>query len=162
LPIKAEVKQETSEVMKSVDEDRKYVIQATIVRIMKARKTMKNQPLIQEVIAQISQRFSPKIPDIKKAIDTLLEKEYIERVEGTRDTFNYVVRPRFALLSFLGIDAHDRHKSWSCAYFRLPLASPACMYIGHCPTFLTLLMLRCSITHEANSISYSYSNILVE
>lgn len=33
---------------------------------MKARKTMKNQALIQEVISQISQRFAPKIPDIKK------------------------------------------------------------------------------------------------
>jgi len=90
LPIKAEVKAESSDVLKTVDEDRKYVIQATIVRIMKARKTMKNQPLIQEVISQISQRFAPKIPDIKKAIDTLLEKEYIERVDGTRDTFAYV------------------------------------------------------------------------
>ncbi|KAI0301153.1 Cullin-domain-containing protein [Multifurca ochricompacta] len=89
-PIKAEVKAESTDVLKTVDEDRKYVIQATIVRIMKARKTMKNQPLIQEVISQISQRFTPKIPDIKKAIDTLLEKEYIERVDGTRDTFAYV------------------------------------------------------------------------
>ncbi|GJJ13280.1 hypothetical protein Clacol_007531 [Clathrus columnatus] len=89
-PIKAEVKAESADVLKTVDEDRKYVIQATIVRIMKARKTMKNQPLIQEVISQISQRFTPKIPDIKKAIDTLLEKEYIERVEGTKDTFAYV------------------------------------------------------------------------
>lgn len=34
--------------------------------IMKARKTMKNQALIQEVISQITQRFAPKIPDIKK------------------------------------------------------------------------------------------------
>ena len=33
---------------------------------MKARKQMKNQALIQEVISQISQRFTPKIPDIKK------------------------------------------------------------------------------------------------
>ncbi|KAF8908935.1 Cullin [Gymnopilus junonius] len=90
LPIKAETKAESTDVLKAVDEDRKYVIQATIVRIMKARKTMKNQPLIQEVISQISQRFAPKIPDIKKAIDTLLEKEYIERVDGTRDTFAYV------------------------------------------------------------------------
>ena len=57
---------------------------------MKARKTLKNQALIQEVISQISQRFAPKIPDIKKAIETLLEKEYIERAENTRDTFNYV------------------------------------------------------------------------
>jgi len=41
--------------------------------------------LIQEVISQISQRFTPKIPDIKKAIETLLEKEYIERADGQRD-----------------------------------------------------------------------------
>jgi hypothetical protein len=27
---------------------------------------MKNQPLIQEVASQISQRFTPKVPDIKK------------------------------------------------------------------------------------------------
>ncbi|EAU82739.1 ubiquitin-protein ligase [Coprinopsis cinerea okayama7 len=90
LPIRAEVKAESSDVLKAVDEDRKYVIQATIVRIMKARKTMKNQALIQEVISQITQRFAPKIPDIKKAIETLLEKEYIERVEGSKDTFAYV------------------------------------------------------------------------
>jgi cullin 1 len=32
LPIKAEVKAESSDVLKTVDEDRKYVIQATIVR----------------------------------------------------------------------------------------------------------------------------------
>lgn len=84
LPIKAETKAESTDVLRSVDEDRKYVIQATIVRcvrkkenwrcgdsddyerIMKARKTLKNQGLIQEVISQISQRFTPKIPDIKK------------------------------------------------------------------------------------------------
>ncbi|KAG5642526.1 hypothetical protein DXG03_002599 [Asterophora parasitica] len=90
LPIKADLKAESADVLKAVDEDRKYVIQATIVRIMKARKTMKNQTLIQEVISQISQRFAPKIPDIKKAIETLLEKEYIERVDGSKDTFAYV------------------------------------------------------------------------
>ncbi|KAF8207656.1 Cullin-domain-containing protein [Mycena galopus ATCC 62051] len=90
LPIKAEKANEKDDVLKAVDEDRKYVIQATIVRIMKARKTMKNQALIQEVISQISQRFAPKIPDIKKAIETLLEKEYIERVDGSKDTFAYV------------------------------------------------------------------------
>jgi cullin 1 len=32
---------------------------------------MKNQALIQEVISQISQRFAPKIPDIKKVGLTL-------------------------------------------------------------------------------------------
>ncbi|KAF6757458.1 Cullin [Ephemerocybe angulata] len=75
-PIKAETRAESTEVLKTVDEDRKYVIQATIVRIMKARKTMKNNALLDEVISQLSQRFTPKVPDIKK--------------ENTRDTFAYV------------------------------------------------------------------------
>ncbi|KAG7447738.1 Cullin-domain-containing protein [Guyanagaster necrorhizus] len=88
--IKAEVKAESSDVLKAVDEDRKYVIRAAIVRIMKANRTMKNQALIQEVISQVSQRFVPKIPDIKKAVETLLEQEYIERVDGQRDRFAYV------------------------------------------------------------------------
>jgi cullin 1 len=76
---------------------------------MKVHQTMKNQLLIQEVTSQISRRFTPKIPDIKRvsfsprstcikltthlrvsqAIATLLEKEYIERVGGG-DTYAYV------------------------------------------------------------------------
>lgn len=40
--------------------------------IMKARKQMKNQALIQEVIGQIQQRFTPKLPDIKKVRFLLL------------------------------------------------------------------------------------------
>ncbi|KAK0440261.1 Cullin [Armillaria borealis] len=86
-PIKTE---EMGEVLKNVDEDRKYVIQTTIVRVMKARQSMKNQQLIQEVISQLSQRFTPNVADIKKAIGILLEKEYIERVKGTKDSFAYV------------------------------------------------------------------------
>lgn len=37
-PVKSEQKAEQTEVLQSVDEDRKFVYQATIVRIMKARK----------------------------------------------------------------------------------------------------------------------------
>jgi hypothetical protein len=57
----------------------------------KARKTIKNPTLIQEVISQISQQFTTKIPEFRKAIETLLEKEYIKRVDGSKDTFANVV-----------------------------------------------------------------------
>ncbi|KAG8899979.1 hypothetical protein FRC00_000382 [Tulasnella sp. 408] len=77
LPTKADVKAESANVLKTVVEDRKYAIQATIVRVMKARKQLKNQQLIQEVTAQISQRFTPRVPDMKK-------------VEGQPDLFNYL------------------------------------------------------------------------
>ncbi|CUA71111.1 Cullin-1 [Rhizoctonia solani] len=89
-PIKTEIKRESIDSLKSVNEDRKYVIQAAIVRIMKTCQMMSNQALVQEVTSQISSCFAPKSADIKKAIDKLLEKEYIEQVGGDMDFFKYI------------------------------------------------------------------------
>lgn len=80
--IKNEQKQEEDDTSKELDESRKNYLTASIVRIMKARKTMKHNDLVNEVLLQAQSRFKAKLIDLKRAIEYLLEKEYLARVDG--------------------------------------------------------------------------------
>lgn len=82
LPLKADLKRDTEDTQKHIEEDRKMFLQAVIVRIMKARKILRHVHLVQEVMDQSKKRFTPKVPEIKKCIDSLIDKDYLQRVEG--------------------------------------------------------------------------------
>jgi len=73
-----------------VDEDRRHMVEASAVRIMKARKTMHHNDLIAEITRQLSVRFVPSPLFIKKRIESLIEREYLDRSEDDRRVYNYV------------------------------------------------------------------------
>lgn len=108
---KVEDRDERQETEKRVDLERGQTIEAAIVRTMKyipihhfrilgaqtdggiyrQRKELKHQRLITEVIQQLSARFSPDVNLLKKKIESLIEREYLERVgDIDRPAYRYV------------------------------------------------------------------------
>lgn len=75
---------------RSVDEDRKMFLQAAIVRIIKSRKVLRHNQLIQEVLSQSKVKFAPSIGMIKKCIETLIDKQYMERTPNSADEYSYI------------------------------------------------------------------------
>jgi hypothetical protein len=59
----------------TVDEDRKHAVEASIVRVMKARKTMPHQQLVMEVSQQLMKLFKPDPKVIKNRIESLISRE---------------------------------------------------------------------------------------
>ncbi|CAF1020048.1 unnamed protein product [Rotaria sordida] len=86
--IHKETRQDSEISQKIVDDDRKFYLQAIIVRIMKSRKILKHNLLIEEVITQSKQRFIPSIHLIKKCIEILIDKQYLER--NLTDEYTYI------------------------------------------------------------------------
>lgn len=76
---------------KRTDEERGHVIEAAIVRIMKSRKTLSHSQLMTETIAQLSARFMPDVNMIKKKIEGLIDREYLERgPDPEKPTYMYL------------------------------------------------------------------------
>jgi cullin 4 len=86
--LKKETKKERDKIVESVSRDRLYLIDAVVVRIMKARKTILHQQLIPQVLEQIKVPAQPA--DIKQRIESLIEREYMERDEKDRTRYNYL------------------------------------------------------------------------
>lgn len=73
-----------------VEEDRKPQIEAAIVRIMKARKRLDHNSVVSEVTRQLASRFLPNPAVIKKRIESLIEREFLERDPTDRKVYVYL------------------------------------------------------------------------
>ena len=67
------------EVNDKVEEDRKHMIEAAIVKLMKTRKKMEHNQLLQDTIKILVSKFQPDVMMIKRRVESLIEREYMER-----------------------------------------------------------------------------------
>lgn len=56
---------------------------------MKSKKRMAQADLVQEINLQATSRCTPSVALIKKCLETLVDKQYLERVEAS-DFFVYL------------------------------------------------------------------------
>lgn len=88
---KVETVIERQETEKKNDDSRGLVIEAAIVRVMKQRKSLSHTELMTEIIQQLMSRFKPDLPMVKKKIESLIEREYLERVEDAeKPAYSYL------------------------------------------------------------------------
>ncbi|KAJ7970970.1 Cullin [Quillaja saponaria] len=81
---------ENLETRQRVEEDRKPQIEAAIVRIMKSRRTLDHNNIVAEVTTQLQSRFLPNPVIIKKRIESLIEREFLERDKLDRKLYRYL------------------------------------------------------------------------
>jgi cullin-4 len=83
-----ETKEENKETHERVAADRNYETQA--VRILKARKRISHAELVAETIKATRSRGTLEVSGIKKNIDRLIEKEFLEREEDNAGWYAYI------------------------------------------------------------------------
>eukprot|EP01012_Entosiphon_sulcatum_P022321 TRINITY_DN27257_c0_g1_i1.p1 TRINITY_DN27257_c0_g1~~TRINITY_DN27257_c0_g1_i1.p1 ORF type:complete len:722 (-),score=154.17 TRINITY_DN27257_c0_g1_i1:41-2206(-) len=83
---------ETPEEQKTCSEkvfaDRQYQVDAAIVRVMKARKTLGHQQLIKELFTIL--KFPVVATDLKKRMESLIDRDYMIRDEENPSVYHYV------------------------------------------------------------------------
>ena len=79
---------EHQETEQEVTQDRQYQIDAAVVRIMKTRKKLPHNQLIGDLIQQL--RFATKPADLKRRIESLIERDYLNRDKNDTNLYHYV------------------------------------------------------------------------
>ena len=73
-----------------MDKSRGVVIEACIVRIMKARRVLLYPELLDSVVSQLSKLFTPNPRQIKVCVEALVTREYLKRDPDVQGKFEYL------------------------------------------------------------------------
>eukprot|EP01134_Creolimax_fragrantissima_P002409 CFRG2409T1 len=74
----------------TITENRKHMVDAAVVRVMKSRKTHRHSDLVRDVTQALQMRFVPTPVMIKTRIEYLIEREYLKRSPQDHSVYNYV------------------------------------------------------------------------
>ena len=90
LNSKIQKESDTKKVQGKVEDDRRYAIEAAIIKVMKARRKIEYANLMTETTRLLQVRFTPEPPQMKVRLESLIERGYIERSEEDKRIFKYV------------------------------------------------------------------------
>lgn len=82
--------EDKKKVVEEVQKDRKYAIDAAIVRTMKSRRALEHTQLVLEVMQQVKKMFAADQKTIKKRIEDLIDREYLERDSQNTKLYKYL------------------------------------------------------------------------
>jgi len=85
-----ETPEEAKRAEEGIETDRKYALDAAIVRVMKSRKERTFEQLKLDVVDAVKNHFVPDIKEFKKRVLVLIESEYLRRDEDNPELFFYV------------------------------------------------------------------------
>ncbi|KAI1318338.1 Cullin-4A [Mortierella claussenii] len=83
-----ETQEENASTNERIFQDRQFQVDAAIVRIMKTRKQLSHTLLISELFEQL--KFAIKPADLKKRIESLIDRDYLERDSKDQGLYKYV------------------------------------------------------------------------
>lgn len=90
LNSKSQKEQDNKKVQGKVEDDRRYAIEAAVIKVMKAHRKIEYNKLLEETLRMLSTRFTPEPQQIKMRMESLIERGYIERSEEDKRIFKYV------------------------------------------------------------------------
>ncbi|KAG0088979.1 Cullin-4 [Podila epicladia] len=83
-----ETPEENNSTNERIFQDRQFQVDAAVVRIMKTRKQLSHTLLISELFEQL--KFAIKSTDLKKRIESLIDRDYLERDKTDPTLYKYV------------------------------------------------------------------------